>query len=169
MATKNQRAHLHGLMAFLLAHEPQCNYPRHDVRGPLDAATFALTEAEMRERIRIGGHLMFDCSQSTAQLLVWVGCKGAWLRETYSNGVPKVYTGTMLGHLPHYTQPKNAMVGALVVYGPATGDHVSMVMEPGPDPILWSHGYDGGPVLIRLSAQRAMHRPPVTFLSIAGL
>jgi hypothetical protein len=169
LATNAERLHMRDLMKFLLTVEPQVRYPRGDIRGAKDAETFALTEPQMRNKLKAGGELMFDCSQSTGQILIWAGVKAAWLRATYSNGVPVVYTGTMLGHLPHYTDPSKAGIGALVVYGPATGDHVSMVYEPGADPLLWSHGFDGGPQLVRLSVQRSYHRAPVTFCSIAKL
>lgn len=165
MTTKLERVHLKDLMDLLLHHEPQVRYPRGDVRGALDLATWRLSEQQMRKRLADGGELMFDCSQSTSQLCRWAGLDDPnGLKYRYAG-----YTGTMLEHLPHYTDPKAAGVGALVVYGPGTGDHVSMVYEPGRDPLLWSHGFDGGPQLIRLSKQRAFHRAPVTFLSIARL
>jgi hypothetical protein len=165
VTTHAQRLHLHELMALLLEHEPLINYPLHDVRGALDAASFMLSEQEMRHRLVTGKHLMCDCSQAVTMLCKWARLKDPnGLRYRYAG-----YTGTLLETLPHYTNPKAAKVGALVVYGPGTGEHVSMVYEPGEDPLLWSHGFDGGPVLIRLSAQRKVHHAPVTFCSIAGL
>lgn len=156
---------MHDLMTFLLEHEPLVHYPLHDVRGPLDAATFKLTEAQMRARLLTGQTIQFDCSQAVTQICKWTGLDDP-------NGLGyrwPGYTGTLLQHLKHYTNPAAAGIGAIVVYGPATGDHASMVYEPGTDPLLWSHGFDGGPVLIRLSKQRAMHRAPVTFLNISRL
>lgn len=165
MASRAQRAHLHDLMRVLLAHEPQVNYPTHDVRGPKDAATFALAEHQMRTELALGHHIQFDCSQAVTQLCKWAGLHDPnGLEYRYAG-----YTGTLLHTLPHYSNPSGAMCGAIVVYGPGTGEHASMVYEPGEDPLLWSHGFDGGPVLIRLSKQRAFHRAPVTFLSIAAL
>ena len=70
----------------------------------------------------------------------------------------------MLQHLPHHSDPARTRVGAIVIYGPATGEHSSLVYQAGADPLLWSHGFDGGPQLIRLSKQRTLHRGPVTFL-----
>ncbi len=166
MTTKAERVHLHELMTLLLDYEPQVNYPLHDVRGPLDAATFRLSENQMRTRLKNGGHLMMDCSQAVTQLCKWAGLDDPnGLDYGYAG-----YTGTLLNHLKHYSDPRYAGIGAIVVYGPGTGDHASMVIEPHPtNPILWSHGFDGGPVKISLAKQRAMHRPPVTFLSIAKL
>jgi hypothetical protein len=156
---------MHDLMTLLLEHEPQVNYPLHDIRGPKDAATFRLTEAGLRSKLKLGGHIMFDCSQAVTQICKWAGLDDP-------NGLKYAwpgYTGTLLAHLRHYNDPKGAAIGAIVVYGPATGEHASMVYEPGPDPLLWSHGFDGGPVLIRFSRQRAMHRAPATFLNISRL
>jgi hypothetical protein len=50
-----------------------------------------------------------------------------------------------------------------------TGDHVSMVYTSGKDPLLWSHGFDGGPQLVRLSRQRTYHHVPVTLLNVSGI
>lgn len=161
-----QRLQLRDLAKLLLDHEPQVNYPRHDVRGALDAATFRMTEPQMRKTLASGRHLMMDCSQGVTCLYKWAGLEDPnGLGYRYAG-----YTGTLLHHLRHYTEPSKARIGALVVYGPSTGDHVSMVVDDlGPDPLLWSHGFDGGPQLIRLSKQRSFHRGPVTFLRVAGI
>src|SRR5205807_987286 len=62
------------------------------------------------------------------------------------------YTGTLLdGPCPHYFEPGRAKVGALVVFGPGTGEHAAMVLEPDPrNPLLFSHGGERGPLAIRL-------------------
>ncbi len=156
---------MHELMDLLLQHEEQVNYPLHDIRGPKCAATFRLSEPGLRSKLKLGGHIQFDCSQAVTQICKWTGLDDP-------NGLNYAwpgYTGTLLAHLSHYSRAQSAGVGALVVYGPATGEHVSMVYEPGSDPLLWSHGFDGGPVLIRLSQQRQYHRSPVTFLNISRL
>jgi hypothetical protein len=156
---------MHGLMKLLLDHEAQVNYPNHDIRGPADAATWRLTETQLRRKLATGGHIMFDCSQAVTQVCRWAGLSDPnGLAYKYPG-----YTGTLLKYLRHYSDPADAMIGALVVYGPSTGEHVSMVYEPGDDPLLWSHGFDGAPQLIRLSRQRRKHRPPVTFCSIQKL
>jgi len=75
----------------------------------------------------------------------------------------------MLQHLPHYFNPRNADVGALVVFGPGTGHHVCQVHEPGADPWLFSHGQESDPCFIRLSEMRAGQPSPATFLAISKL
>lgn len=164
MATPAQRAHLLQLMHLLRDHRGQFLYPPHDIRGPLDAATFRLTEQQLEHVLSAGGKITADCSEAVTELCRWAGLSDPnGLGYRYAG-----YTGTMLAHLPHYSDPKYAGVGALVIYGPGTGDHVSMVMEPGGDPLLWSHGRNGLDIW-RLSVQRSFHRPPVTFCSIAHL
>lgn len=164
MATDAQRAHLLQLMHYLYEHRSQFLYPPHDVRGPADAATFRLTEQQLHHVLAAGGRITADCSEAVTELCRWTGLADPnGLGYRYAG-----YTGTMLVHLPHYDDPRKAYVGALVVYGPGTGDHVSMVMQRGADPLLWSHGR-GGVDQWRLSFQRQFHRPPVRFLSIAHL
>ena len=152
-------------MTYLLHHEAQVHYPRHDIRGSADAATWRLTETGMKRKLNAGGSVMFDCSQSTQQLCRWAGLSDPCGHDYQWAG----FTGDMLRYLRHYSDPSDAYVGGLVVFGPGTGEHVSMVYEPGSDPLLWSHGFEGGPELIRLSKQRARHHPPVTLCSIAKL
>lgn len=41
-------------------------------------------------------------------------------------------------------------------YG-SDGRHVAMVLKAGSDPLLFSHGYEGGPLLIRFSAEDRYH------------
>lgn len=165
MVTAAQRAELHTLMQLLIAHAPQIDYPLNDVRGHADAATFALTKEQAIARLDAGLHLTFDCSGAVTCLCKWAGLADPnGLNYTHEG-----YTGTMLKHLPHYTNPSGANVGALAVFGPGTGQHVGMVLERGSDPVLFSHGERGYCGPIRLSAERQFHSPPVTMLSIAGL
>jgi hypothetical protein len=160
-----QRMALRDTMKLLVDHEPQVNYPFKDIRGAKDAATFRLTGAQMRAALKAGKHLMMDCSQGVTCLFKWAGLEDPNGHSYRDAG----FTGTLLHHLPRHPDPSKARVGALVVYGPATGEHVSMVFSPGKDPLLWSHGFDGGPQLIRLSRQRQSHHLPVTFLDISGI
>lgn len=165
MATEAQRAHLHVLMTRLVAYEHAVHYPPHDIRGPADARTFHLSEQELEHVLRAGGGVTMDCSEAVTELCKWAGLRDPnGLAYRYAG-----YTGTLLAHLPHFSDPADAYTGGLVVYGPGTGDHVSMVYDRGRDPLLWSHGREGGPELIHLSQQRVRHRAPVTFLSVAHL
>lgn len=165
MVTPEQRAQLHDLMGLLIAHANLCGYPSQDVRGTADAKTFTLTRAQAEARLTQGLQLTFDCSGAVTCMCKWAGIEDPNGLDYRYEG----YTGTMLKALPHYTNPSGANVGALVVFGPGTGQHVAMVYERGHDPVLFSHGERGYCGPIRLSQERLFHSPPVTFLSIAGL
>jgi hypothetical protein len=166
--THADRQRIKAILLMLIRHHDQLEYPRNDVRGAADAATWKLSLTEAEAKLKRGGHLCFDCSQSSTEVFRWAKVKDP-------NGLvyrTPGWTGSMLHHLPHYGDPKRADTGALVVFGPADGDHVAVVYEPDHehgDPLLFSHGatHTAGP--IRLSVERGYHRPPVTFLSVAGL
>lgn len=160
MATEAQRDHLKALMKWTVAHEPQIHYAQ---RRPM--RTINYYESDVARIFKDGSSITMDCSEGVTCLSKWAGLKDPNGRGYDGLG----YTGTLLGYLPHYSDPEDADVGALVVYGPGAGDHVSMVYTPGKDPMLWSHGLEGGPQLIKFSQQRTYHRKPITFLSIGKL
>lgn len=160
MATPAQRQHLGALMRYLLTKEPLIHYAQRRPMG-----TIHYSESQVVRLLDHGGGITMDCSEAVTCLCKWAG-----LRDPNGFGYNGYgFTGTLLANLRHYTNPELAMVGALVVYGPGTGHHVSMVLTPGADPLLWSHGREAGPHKIRLSAQRLQQPGPVTFLSIARL
>jgi hypothetical protein len=111
--------------------------------------------------------LVLDCSSAVTMLCKWAGLddpNGLGYRS--GSG----YTGTLAAHLPHYFDAWRAHVGALVLLGPGTGEHVCMVLEPAhSNPLLFSHGMERGPIAIRLHDEAQYHNPPTTFLSIAAL
>jgi hypothetical protein len=148
-------------MRWTVAHEPLIHYAQ---MRPMRTAHYH--EQELADLFDAVGHtIAMDCSEGVTLL-----CRLAGLRDPNGAGYDgSGYTGTLLAHLPHYTKPSGADVGALVVFGPGAGDHVAMVDTPGSDPLLWSHGAENGPRLVRLSVEKAVHRPPTTFLSIAAL
>lgn len=163
-----ERQKLKDMAELLIRHKDQLHYPRHDVRGKLDAETFRLNRRQAVERVTSGGDLMFDCSGAVTCMYKWCGLSDPNGLSFQHEG----YTGTMLAHLPHYTDARKARTGALVVFGPGTGEHVAMVIRPDPihgDPLLFSHGYehDAGPIL--LATERGYHHAPVTFLNVSGL
>ena len=140
-------------MRDLLRHEPQVHYaqvrPMRNVH--LTHPVYPMT---------------MDCSESVTMLCKWAGLQDPNGLKYNGSG----YTGTLLDHLPHYYNPAHANVGALVVFGPGTGHHVAMVIEPDArNPLLWSHGQERGPIQVRLHDEAQYQPPPVTFLSIAKL
>lgn len=106
-----------------------------------------------------------DCSESVTLL-----CRLAGLDDP--NGFDydgHGFTGTLLHNLPHYTDPRRARVGALVVFGPGSGHHVCMVRHPGQNPVLFSHGSEAGPIWITLRDEQRYQLRPTVFLSIRHL
>jgi hypothetical protein len=147
-------------MAYLLDREPEIHYLQ---RRPMRLLHYS--EATVRHLLDTGQGIAADCSES----VTWL-CKCAGLHDPTGNHFDGYgNTSSMFQHLPHYTSPATAQVGALCVFGPGGADHVVMVMTPGDDPWVWSHGAERGPRKLRWSVERAFHRSPATFLSIAGL
>lgn len=160
MASQGQRQHLRYLMEWTLLHTADIHYAQ--VR-PMK--TIHLYEHDLQSIFANGGGITMDCSEGVTLL-----CKLAGLRDPNGRGYDGFgFTGTLLSYLPHYYDPKHANVGALVVYGSGSGHHVSMVLEPGHDPLLWSHGRESAPERRRLSDQKKSLGGPVTFLNISKL
>jgi hypothetical protein len=145
-------------MVLLHDHAAQVHYPPGDVRT--HRATEIQTQADLLHALA-HGHFEYDCSQVVEILWRVVGLH-------IPPGTVNGYTGSMLACLPVYENPAAARIGAAPVFGPATGEHTSMVMEPGDDPLLFSHGRPGVD-LLRLSVERTWHAPPVRVCSIADL
>lgn len=99
-----------------------------------------------------------DCSSFVTACAKWAGCS-----DPNGQGFRDGYTGTLLEHCNHITA-KQAQPGDLIVYGPGTGHHVTMIVGAGSDLMLVSHGHQGTPELIRQSVMVARQPPPVTFL-----
>jgi cell wall-associated NlpC family hydrolase len=73
------------------------------------------------------------------------------------------WTGTLLRHLQHIAATE-ARRGDLVVWGAYPGRHVALVLEPGEDPLLCSHGWERGPLEVRFSDECRVQPPKVTWL-----
>lgn len=161
MTSHAQRQHLAKLMDALVHAEPAIHYRQ---TRPMQTAAIK-TEAQLLHALAQPAGITMDCSESVTLL-----CRIAGLADPNGLGYDGTgWTGTLLEHLPHYNDPRHANVGALVVFGPGGGEHVCMVRHVGPDPVLFSHGQEAGPAFIRYSVERAYHRAPTTFLSIASL
>jgi len=104
--------------------------------------------------------LQTDCSGFSTLCYAWAGAPDP-------NGLGysgQGYTGTMLQHMTRvpltHVQP-----GDLVIWGPAPGHHVALVVEAGPDPLLCSHGQEKGPLAVRFSVETQYQPQPATWLS----
>ena len=77
------------------------------------------------------------------------------------------WTGTLLRHLEQLA-PADVRRGDLVVFGRYPGRHCAIVLEPGDDPLLCSHGQERGPVEIRLSTESRFQPATVTWLGASS-
>jgi hypothetical protein len=163
MATTAQRDHLHALAYSLEPYRAQLDYPPGDQRTNRDNQTWAMSEQTALHVLHAGGRLQWDCSEFCSWLLK---CAGLWKWDAPG------YTGSHLDTIwPHYTDGRQALVGALVVFGPGAGHHEAMVMTPDPkhgDPLCVSHGQPG--LQFATVSQLAAVQPPgITYLSIQDL
>lgn len=72
------------------------------------------------------------------------------------------WTGTLLRHLRPAVQVRR---GDIVVFGAYPGRHCAVVLEPGDDPLLCSHGQERGPLAIRFSEEAAVQQAVATWLT----
>ena len=101
--------------------------------------------------------LATDCSAFATLCYSWAGAPNPNARGTYDPR-QSAFTGSMLDHCRRIPRSA-AQAGDLVVWTPPTrGQHVALVVAPGPDPLLVSHGDDSGPKKLRFSAEDAYQR-----------
>jgi cell wall-associated NlpC family hydrolase len=72
------------------------------------------------------------------------------------------WTGTLLRHLAPTASLRRADV---VVWGAYPGHHCALVLEPGDDPLLCSHGRERGPLAIHYSDECKLQPPVVAWLT----
>ncbi len=164
MATKAQRTTMGKTMDLLVAEREQVGYLQQRPMSTKNITTLAELRAALVKGIRI------DCSESATLCTHIGGLKNP-------NGHPYDGWGNtqeMYDALPHYLNPRVALVGALVFFGipgRLSSQHVAVVREPGPDPLLFSHGGNGAFAahLIPLSVEARYHVGHPVFLSIAKL
>jgi len=161
MVTDSQRQRMGRIMDILVNNEPEVHYK--EIRPMPTCSIKSLTSLEKQLTSKSG--ITMDCSESVTLI-----CKLAGLEDPNGSDYNcRGFTGTLLENLPHYSEPRIAKIGALVVFGPGTGEHVCMVRHRGKNPILFSHGQERGPFYISLSEEQKFHKKPITFLSIANL
>ncbi len=152
------RASAVSAMHLLLAQTARVHYPLHDVRTRtiFKIATLAQLEQEL-----FAGRLTIDCSQSVTLIAHVAGAKDPNGGNFRADG----YTGTLL-HGCTGISLAQARPGDLCVFGPGTGHHVVMVMQPGPDPLMFSHGQEKDPIAIRHSVEARFQPSPSRFLRL---
>jgi hypothetical protein len=101
--------------------------------------------------------LSADCSATTTQLYRAAGRPDPNGRDYDGSG----YTGTLRLATPS-TRLEDVKPGDFIIYGRGSGVHVVVVYKAGKDPLVWSHGQERGPFLIRHSEEIAAHGPIFT-------
>jgi len=152
------------LRSFIAAHPAPAPKPTMRERG-LEWCTWAvannarihyLQRRPMHLAAMVGKQLdlSIDCSESTTGAYKYAGAPDPNGRGYDGAG----NTACMRAHLPRI--PLSAILPFdIIVYGPndVTRQHVCIVLEPGPDPLMFSHGQEAGPFKIRHSVEVAAH------------
>lgn len=103
---------------------------------------------------KAGQHVTGDCSKGVQYLCRWAGTKDP-MGQSYG---PYGNSYTLWVHLQHLSSPSELLVGDIVTFGYNGDEHATMVLEPGPDPLLWSFGHQGAPDTYKLSEDRRPHQ-----------
>jgi cell wall-associated NlpC family hydrolase len=74
------------------------------------------------------------------------------------------WTGTLLEAMENIDH-RAVLHGDIVVWGEYPGHHCAIVLQPGADPLLASHGQERGPIEIAFSTESRYQPPEVTWLS----
>ena len=149
-------------MDLLVRYKRRVHYAQ---RRPM--TTMSIRPGRLRLALLRPGGITMDCSESVTLI-----CHLAGLRDPNGNHYDgEGFTGTLLEHLPHYSDPARARTGAMVVFGKAPGEHVVMVREPdNTNPKCFSHGTEADPTYYTLAQLlAAFPGKPHTFLSIDKL
>lgn len=152
------RANAVSLMRMMIAQNAKIHYPAHDVRT---MTVHGISTRAQLEAAIMANTLTIDCSQSVTLIAHVAGAKDPNGGNFSSDG----YTGTLLSGCEHITRAQ-AKPGDLRVFGGGTGHHVAMVLQAGPDPLLFSHGQERGPVAVSESSEARFQPPGGTFLRL---
>jgi hypothetical protein len=158
-----RRNELVSIARYMTAHASLIHYEQ---RRPMELPK--LGYANVQGRFRSGLSVSADCSEMVTAVYKWAGCKD----PNGDNYDGAGWSGAMYAHLVHrYTNPSGAHPGAIGVYGPSGDEHVIMVLEhDNHDPLVFSHGSEIGPLILRLSNESAAHRgQPFTFLDVGSI
>lgn len=98
--------------------------------------------------------LYTDCSGFVTLCYKWAGVPEDPNGNNYNGSG---YTGTLLNHMTPVSQAQ-LQPGDLVLWARnGRGEHVALVVEPGSDPLLVSHGQESGPYTVSFSASNRSH------------
>lgn len=125
-------------------------------------------------RIHYDGRRPIDGLNEPFRLPLYTDCSGfvslcySWARAPDPNGLAfsgEGYTGTLLRHLSRIERAE-ALVADIVVWGKPPGHHVALVVRPGDDPLLASHGMERGPVSVVFSEENRFQPSPAAWLTL---
>lgn len=135
-----------------VAHEPQIHYTMSGKRSDWMYAAKPHTVPNLP--------LSTDCSGFVTMCYLLAG-----LDDPNGLGYKRLgYTGTLLDHCRLVTR-KSAMAGDLVVYGPETGHHVTIIIgKQKGNRIVVSHGQEAGPIIIGEQLEERYQPSPTRFL-----
>jgi hypothetical protein len=97
-----------------------------------------------------GQRVIGDCSKGVQFTCRWADAPDPMQNGWGVNGNSQ----TIWLKLHHVFFPAELAPGDIVVFGRDGADHAAMVLEAGPDPLLWSFGHQGAPNTYRLSRDR---------------
>jgi hypothetical protein len=101
-----------------------------------------------------GQRVAGDCSKGVQYLVMWASGGNPLLDPMGNSYASWGISTTICAHLQHLTRPADLDIGDIVTFGRNGDEHAAMVLEPGPDPLLWSFGHEGAPNTYRLSQDR---------------
>jgi hypothetical protein len=94
-----------------------------------------------------------DCSGFVTLCYKWAGAPDPNGLDYSGQG----YTGTLLSYLTPVSSSQVKPGDLVLWHRGGVGEHVSLVLEPGSDPLLVSHGAESGPYTVRFSASNRSH------------
>lgn len=108
---------------------------------------------------KLGESLFTDCSGSTEMLCLMAGAAdpSGW-------GFNGAGSTVSIGAHARRIDRALARPGDMVLWS----GHIAILLKPGPDPLLFSHGFEGGPLAIRLSVEDRYHSGSPVFLRNVG-
>lgn len=129
--------------------------------------TRSLTLAALKKLLGLGKDLTMDCSESVTLIFRLAGFGDP--NGLGYNG--QGFTGTMLEHLPTFTDWSQVHVGTLIVFGEGNGTHVVMVVKPnGTNPLVFSHGSHARAAIWSMDVERQYHQGEIErLLAVSAL
>lgn len=95
--------------------------------------------------------MTLDCSAFAITCARWAGAPNP------SGAAPGYGNSASIAAFAKEIGPNEVQAGDICVFGAPVTHHVAVVLEPGDDPLMVSHGQEAGPFSIRLSVESRYH------------